>query len=131
MKASTMLIGAQLTEIWLGASDLEKSCHFYERVLGFRRFRTTGEHSVQYHLGSVILGLHGNAASKASEPGSAGLVLRISEGIERVAELLEKRGIRPDRPLEQTPLGKLLLLSDPDGHSIAILEPTVPAAENE
>jgi len=119
-----------LNHLALRVSDPKKSLEFYER-LGFKKvkearlekFKTTliflqAENGFQLEL------VHNWNENKPPEPNNGFLHIGIAvQDIEKFLERLSELGIKPAKPIFQTPDGmKICFLQDPDRYQIELVE---------
>lgn len=117
------------------ASDLQASQKFYKEVLGLRVLQSRKD-EVKFDAGSMILTLR-------PEP-VLGLLRGLRRGgrlsgdrlafyvddIEAATEGLRRRGVEFPNGVEDGPYGRRAYFNDPDGHTLALLQPASGAGVN-
>lgn len=118
----------RLDHLVLTVKNIEKTCEFYQRVLGMEVV-TFGEGRKALHFGQQKFNLHeaGNEfepKARTPQPGSADLCLITEVPIVEVVEHLERCGV----PIEEGPVKRTgatgpitsVYIRDPDGNLIEI-----------
>ncbi|HMO66461.1 MAG TPA: VOC family protein [Verrucomicrobiota bacterium] len=102
-------------------TNLERSCGFYEGVLGLRRSASTirgHEFWVEYEVGPHTLGI-GNEPFMKPSPDGAQLVLEVEDFDAAVAHLKAHRVEFAHEPFVM-PRCRAAIIMDPDGNRIGI-----------
>ena len=122
------IVASRLDHLVLTVADIERSCAFYERLLGMRR-ETFGAGRVALRFGEQKINLHPHpsphdlVAAKPA-PGTADLCFVAEQPIEAIAAQVAACGVEIIAgPVERTgALGPIrsLYCRDPDGNLIEI-----------
>jgi catechol 2,3-dioxygenase-like lactoylglutathione lyase family enzyme len=108
----------------LHPTDLAKSRHFYEELLGLRLFHEYAHEGelvgVVYFLGGGFLEL--SAARPGSADGYSRVWLQVPD-VRREEERLARLGVAIECPAERKPWGLVeMSLQDPDGQEVLLVE---------
>ena len=111
----------------LQVSDLEVSKDFYTTILGFEAIETGNPDAVvfKYNKGEASFAIRkpiGDIEGKALGIGTS-LWFAIEETIENLKAELEQKSVRILGAINQTPFGKTLLVTDPDGYVLTFVQP--------
>ena len=111
--------------------DVQRSIHFYTRMLGFNLDRKNLPAFGQVSIGDLKLILSGPGASgsrpmpdgRQQEPGGWNRVVLRVKDLTALMNELEKQGVRFRNEMEAGPGGKQIQVDDPDGNPIELFEP--------
>jgi catechol 2,3-dioxygenase-like lactoylglutathione lyase family enzyme len=115
----------------ISTRNLERAVNFYSRLFGFRVIeRRRNDHAAHVLLstrGDAFVAVHEQQAAAAPEPGAARWTFAVPD-LDRVRETLWNQGVVPltdgmtdERSLEPAE-PRFLVIRDPDGHEIELVE---------
>jgi len=112
-------------------ADVSRSIDFYTKQLGFQREHKTLPAFAQVSIGNLKLILSGPGASgsrpmpdgRPQESGGWNRVILKVANLSDCIEALKSMGLYFRNRMETGPGGKQILLNDPDGNPIELLEP--------
>jgi lactoylglutathione lyase len=110
----------QVTYVWLYVRDLSRAIHFYRDVLGLHLAAEWSE-GASFDVGNLTLGVHLEEGT-ISRGNSPVITLNANEPIETIHANLQGRKVTSLGHVARESYGKVLSLSDPDGHALLIHE---------
>jgi catechol 2,3-dioxygenase-like lactoylglutathione lyase family enzyme len=133
---------ARLHHIAIQASDIKRSSHFYEKILGFRRLKEetspkgrkivwlgAGEGRIELYSGKPKQPLASHWNPNTLGPLSIGLW--VDDLDEAVRKLSRKKVVILKRPYEPVPGERAAMIEGPDGEEIVLLEKEVGSNRND
>jgi catechol 2,3-dioxygenase-like lactoylglutathione lyase family enzyme len=114
-------------------ADLERSCTFYTRELGFALQQRTGPVAI-VKRGDLLLLLSGPSSSGArampdgrlQEPGGWNRIVLYVENLTAQIAPLKEAGVHFRNEIERGPGGLQILIDDPDGNPIELHQAAAP-----
>jgi len=103
-------------------SDMEDSLGFYRTLLPQAELVATSPYWTELSLGAASVALH--ISDDIGEGTQLGLALAADTPLEDIAAMLEANEIAIDRPIEDEPFGRSMVIRDLDGLAIQINEHT-------
>lgn len=111
----------KVNAVILLVSDMKRSKEFYGSVLGLK-LKFESPDWVEFLKDGAVLALHPSKARVSNE----GIMLRfITSDIKYVRERLRSMNVRFNTDLQEDEKGKYIIIEDPDGYRITIVEPKV------
>ncbi len=130
-----MSMNITLNHVTINVTDIKKSCHFYESILGFNKIEVVnmGDHEITYYEipgGSVRLelidyfGSNRNITTRADDGGIFRHAAFWTDNLDDLAGKIESAGFEITLPVTDVPnLGvKIILIKDPSGVELEFCE---------
>jgi catechol 2,3-dioxygenase-like lactoylglutathione lyase family enzyme len=100
---------------------MERSKEFYKDILGLR-IKYESPEWVEFLKDGAVLALH---KSKIKVTNDRAMLNFITSDINDVRSILKSKGVRFYKDIEEDANGKYMIIEDPDGYKILIIEPKV------
>jgi len=114
----------KVNAIILLVSNMERSKEFYKDILGLR-IKYESPEWVEFLKDGAVLALH---KSKIKVTNDRAMLNFITSDINGVRSILKSKGVRFYKDIEEDANGKYMIIEDPDGYKILIIEPKVKEA---
>jgi len=111
----------KVNAIILLVSNMERSKEFYKDILGLR-IKYESPEWVEFLKDGAVLALH---KSKIKVTNDRAMLNFITSDINDVRSVLKSKGVRFYKDIEEDANGKYIIIEDPDGYKILIIEPKV------
>ncbi len=111
----------KVNAIILLVSNMERSKEFYKDILGLR-IKYESPEWVEFLKDGAVLALH---KSKIKVTNDRAMLNFITSDINDVRSILKSKGVRFYKDIEEDANGKYMIIEDPDGYKILIIEPKV------
>jgi catechol 2,3-dioxygenase-like lactoylglutathione lyase family enzyme/uncharacterized protein with GYD domain len=120
----TSTLFRKVNAIILLVSNMERSKEFYKDILGLR-IKYESPEWVEFLKDGAVLALH---KSKIKVTNDRAMLNFITSDINDVRSILKSKGVRFYKDIEEDANGKYMIIEDPDGYKILIIEPKVKEA---
>ncbi len=114
----------KVNAIILLVSNMERSKEFYKDILGLK-IKYESPEWVEFLKDGAVLALH---KSKIKVTNDRAMLNFITSDINDVRSILKSKGVRFYKDIEEDANGKYMIIEDPDGYKILIIEPKVKEA---
>ena len=106
-------------------SDMDRSVHFYTKVLGLTLAQRFGNHWASVEVGKLAIGLHpASSQNPAGQAGSTLVGLQLTGDIEDAIATLKQQGVQFRGAVTQDNAGKTAYFADPDGNLLYMIQLT-------
>lgn len=122
-KAGPILAHAKMVGVNLMVGDIERSAAFYADFLGAPPMRNGGDPNPAFDVGQCLLSLKPRAASAPAARDRTAIMTFMVPNIDEASSALQSRGVKVSEIMRYE-IGATADFQDPDGHSLALYEPS-------